>query len=72
MRTHHELTGAAVAQRQNLDRIAEITMVELVVIDAVKLHRRLGRRLGLPRLDQGHLARAVWARADAMPYMAES
>jgi hypothetical protein len=40
---HDQLAVAVVAKQQHLDRIAEIIVVEPVVLDAVKLHRRVWR-----------------------------
>jgi hypothetical protein len=40
---HHPLALAVAAQQEDLERIAEIIVVELVVADAVEPHRGVGR-----------------------------
>jgi hypothetical protein len=39
----HELAGAAFVEQEHLDRVALIIAIELIVLDAVKLHRRFRR-----------------------------
>jgi hypothetical protein len=50
VRPHHmQFAAAVLAEQQHLDRIAEIVVVELVVLDAVKLHRRFRRHHEIER-----------------------
>ena len=39
---HGESVGAVVMQHQHLDRVAEIVVIELMVLYAVELHRAAG------------------------------
>ena len=49
---NEQLAVAVLAQQQHLDRVAEIIVIELLVLDAVQLHRRFRRHHEIERRAQ--------------------